>query len=162
MEEMTRFGSDLDEIARKLHLQGKARVDHICFKCESSEVYNQVWSLLRRHSIYLYESTLAERQVGYIHLRAGKPTVLGVIDHLELSDVKPGKTQKSHCHHIEIMPAGTTSYDDLVEIFRTAGKKIEVNDAPHHKTHDVLLQDDFRIRLTRAPLLDKIKEEEMH
>ena len=143
-------------------LSSKARSDHICYKCDSSEKFELMKKMFedKSNSVFIYQSIISGRRIAYIALKRAIKTVLGDILFLELSDQKPDGSQTDRFDHIEIYPVSMT-YNELVEAMKQTG--VDVNEVvrPHHTTHDSDIGGGFLIRLTEGPLLDKIKNEEM-
>lgn len=151
------------QFAKRHGVQDRVVLDHICFKCASSADFESMRSLLERRppSAYLYQTYLAGRRVAYIGLLAGLPTSLGgALKCVELADKKPGATEQSGFHHVEIYPVGISRHA-LVVLLQQAGVNITLKERPHHTTYDIALPDGFLIRITDVPLIRKIAEREL-
>lgn len=146
--------------AIKHQLEVTTKADHICYKCDSAVSFEAIKKVFEANSDYIYQSIIAERRISYIKLKQGIETVLGTIYFLELSDQKPDGSQTNSFDHIEIYPT-TITYDELVEKLKTAGEAVIEKIRPHHSTHDIDISDDFLVRLTHEPLVEKIKRDEM-
>ncbi len=88
-----------DNFAHKHSLQGKTGADHICYKCDSKESFDNIRALLEFESEYVYQSIISKRRIAYIKLKSGISTALGEINFLELSDQKPDGSQKNGFDH---------------------------------------------------------------
>lgn len=141
-------------------LRNAAVADHIGYKCASSEEFESLRARLERESSFVYQSMISERRIAVIKLTQAIPTLLGDIRYLELSDQKPDQSQVSGFDHIEIYPAHV-SVDDMVDMLALRGITPKKTVHPHHTTHDIHLENGFRIRLEKEPLIEKIKREEM-
>ena len=148
-----------DAFAKKHELLGKAQADHICYKCDSKESFEQMRALFEGESDYAYQSIISKRRIAIIRLKVGIETALGTIFFVELSDQKPDNSQEDKFDHIEAYPVGW-SYDDMVKIFEVSEKVVKV-ERPHHTTHDIDIGEGFLFRCTHGPLIEKIKTEEM-
>jgi len=156
------FITGFNDFVAANNLLAKARSDHICYKCDSSEKFERMREMFedKSNSRFIYQSIISGRRIAYVALRRAIKTVLGDIRFLELSDQKPDGSQTDRFDHIEIYPVGI-KYSELVEAMKQTG--VDVNEVvrPHHTTHDSDIGGGFLIRLTEGPLLDKIKNEEM-
>ena len=135
--------------------------DHLCFKCASSEEYERMRALLEPEAHFVYQSYIGKRRIAILKFRTLQfDTSFGSIRTLELSDQKPDQSQKSGFDHVEIYSV-SGSYEDLVHALHERGAVFEETHRPHHTTHDLKLPGRFTLKLTREPLLDKIKRDEM-
>ncbi len=150
---------EFDSFARRHGLEGIARADHICYKCDSRESFESVRKIFENNSDYLHQSIISRRRICYIKLKKGIETALGSIMFLELSDQKPDRSQMNGFDHIEVYGV-KISYDEMVGKIAESEKIIKV-ERPHHTTHDVDIKDGFLFRCTQGPLIEKIKKEEM-
>jgi predicted metalloenzyme YecM len=155
------FVERFNAFAKKHALDGVASADHICYKCDSAESFEQMRAMFEGEgSEYMYQSIISKRRIAVIKLARGIETALGVIYFLELSDQKPDGSQKNSFDHIEIYPLDRT-YDELVQTFEHAGETVTKVVRPHHTTHDIDIGNGFLTRLTEGPLIEKITREEM-
>lgn len=143
-------------------LDGQVIIDHICFKCESSEEYDSLRKIFEVDPSckYLYQVNLSGRRVAYLGLRKGFTAKQGEIMCIELADKKPGHEDRLGFNHVEIYPK-TMGYDELVESLVNQGVNASLKTRPHHTTHDISLPDGFMIRLTDQPLIKKITTQEL-
>ena len=151
--------ANFDHFAEKHQLMSRARADHICYKCDSSEVFEFIRSLFEERAGYIYQSIISKRRIAIIKLPKSIDTILGPIHFLELSDQKPDSSQTNRFDHIEVYPVCWT-YDAMVDELSKTESVIQA-DRPHHPTHDILISDTFLFRCTREPLIEKIKREEL-
>ena len=137
-----------------------ASADHICFKCASSEEFESLRAMFEHKSVFVYQSIISKRRIAIVKFTQPLPSILGDIWFLELSDQKPDGSQISGFDHIEIYPKlGTV--ENLVEKIELKGVLMEKVTRPHHTTFDLVIQDDFKIRIESEPLIEKIQREEM-
>lgn len=148
-----------DVFAEKHRLGGRAKADHICYKCDSSKAFEHLRALFEQEPSCLYQSLIAGRRIAIIRLPHPIETVLGPINWLELSDQKPDGSQTNRYDHIEAYPTGMT-YDAMVQELERTEEVIKA-DRPHHPTHDISLGSSFLFRCTHEPLIEKIKREEL-
>ncbi len=148
-----------NEFATKHSFAGRTAADHICYKCGSTEVFENIRSLLEHESKYLYQSIISGRRIAYIKFKAPIPSTLGDIWFLELSDQKPDGSQVDGFDHVEVYPT-TMSYDEMIaELEKTETVKHAVR--PHHTTHDIDITPTFLFRCEPGPLIEKIQKEQM-
>lgn len=157
--EAVRYAALFDSFAAKHALQGRVLPDHICYKCESTESFEQMRKLCEGASAYIYQSIISKRRIAIIRLSKSIQTSLGPIDFLELSDQKPDGSQHEGFDHIEAYPVGW-SYEDMIAAFEQ-NETVEKVERPHHTTHDIDIGDGFLFRCTRGLLVEKIKATEM-
>lgn len=138
-------------------LIGKIHADHICFKCGSSELFEEIRALFEG-STWFYQSIISNRRIAVVRLKSPIATLVGDITTLELSDQKPDMSQSTGFEHIEAYPT-TISYDTLTAILSNAGA-VYIG-RPHHSTYDVDIGDRFLFRSTKEPLVKKIVAEQM-
>jgi predicted metalloenzyme YecM len=138
-------------------LQELVKADHICYKCDSSSVFERMRLLFETQS-WMYQSIIAKRRIALIKLPSPFETTAGNINLLELSDQKQDNSQTNRYDHIEIYST-KLKYDELVSLISSKGLRVNEIVRPHHTTHDITLDTGFIIRLTREPLLEKIKDE---
>lgn len=137
-----------------------AKADHICYKCASSEDFEKLRGIFEMNCRWIHQSIIANRRISLIKLNDSISTSIGDIDLLELSDQKPDGSQSNKFDHIEIFPV-EVSYDELVSQLKSRNLKVVEVVRPHHTTHDIDMGEGFLVRLTKKPLLDKIRDEEM-
>lgn len=137
-----------------------ACVDHICWKCASSEEFEAWRAVFESVSPFIYQSLIAGRRIAVIALPQRIMTDLGEIRFLELSDQKPDGSQKSGFDHLEIYPThGSASA--LCDVLTEQGMIFEKIVRPHHTTYDARIEGGPLMRLEDEPLIEKIKREEM-
>lgn len=150
-----------DAFANDHQLTERAKADHICYKCGSTERFEAIRATLETESVFVYQSIISGRRIAIIRFREPVKTALGDIHVLELSDQKPDNSQVDGFDHIEIYPThGST--DDLVDYLRGEHVVIDTVSRPHHTTHDTVLEIGFIVRVEDEPLLEKIRKSEMH
>lgn len=137
-----------------------ARADHICFKCASSQEFEQMRAMFEGSSTFIYQSIISKRRIAIVKFAEPLKTKLGDIWFLELSDQKPDNSQTSGFDHIEIYPTNG-SIDDLAADLAATGVTLEKIVRPHHTTYDGFIEGTFKIRLEAEALVDKIKAMEM-
>lgn len=146
--------------ATKNELSNRAKADHICYKCGSTESFEAIRAMFEGESAFVYQSIISKRRIAIIRFRNAIKTALGDINVLELSDQKPDNSQVDGFDHIEVYPtAGTTN--ELVDYLRSCNVTIDTADRPHHVTHDLILANGFKVRIEDGPLLEKIVREEI-
>jgi hypothetical protein len=151
---------DVDAFARKHDLKDMAEADHICYKCGSTERFEQMRRMLEGESEYIHQAIISGRRIAYIRLKKSISTALGEITFLELSDQKQDGSQRDGFDHVEMFPVGI-SYDDLAAKLEGGGEVLKKVVRPHHTTYDLTLESGFLIRLEPDALIEKIKREEM-
>jgi predicted metalloenzyme YecM len=149
-----------DEFARAHSLPGNAVLDHFCFKCASKEEFELMRAMLEPEADFLYQSYISGRRIAIIRLKEALQSVLGPVDVLELSDQKPSGSQKSGFDRVEILPVGL-SYEELTAKLEKEGVTLRKIERPHHTTLEADLSEGYEVKLTREPLLEKIKRDEM-
>ena len=149
-----------DDFSATHHLTDKGKADHICYKCSSSESFENIRRMFepKSRARWVYQSIIAGRRIALIRLVRPIETELGEVDVLELSDQKPDGSQSEGFDHIEVYPV-YVSYDRLVSYLRE--RKLEVKEIvrPHHTTHDILIGRGYLLRLTREGLIEKVTGE---
>jgi predicted metalloenzyme YecM len=139
-------------------LKGRAKADHICYKCASPKSFETIKILFESGSRWIYQSIIAGRRIALIKLTSPLESVLGEIDLLELSDQKPDGSQTEGFDHIEAY-AIDGDYSGFVDYFKARGVEVKEVRRPHHTTHDIKLDKGLIFRLTQGPLAEKIKKE---
>lgn len=137
-----------------------ARVDHLGYKCESSVQFEQIRAFLEPECVFIYQSYISGRRIAILKLKTPFETSLGSIEVLELSDQKPDGSQTAHFDHAEIYPVGMP-YEEFAHRLEEKGVELEKTERPHHTTYDLVLGTDMKLKLTREPLSEKIKRDEM-
>ncbi len=138
----------------------KAIADHICYKCASSEEFEQMRTMLEKESVFVYQSIISNRRIAIIRLKNSIATTLGEVWFVELSDQKVDGSQRSEFDHIEIYPE-TGSMEDLVRILEEKGVIVEKVSRPHHTTFDVAIHESFKTRIEPEALIEKIIRDEL-
>lgn len=152
--------SAAEDFARKHALVGRIVADHICYKCSSSQSFEERRAALEHESEYIHQSIISGRRIAYIKFKKLVESLLGPVHFLELSDQKPDGSQVEGFDHVEVYPTAF-SYDEFVLKLEQAGERVQKIVRPHHTTHDVELWNGFVFRLCSEPLIEKIKRDEM-
>lgn len=142
------------------NIGSKVLADHICFKCESFDVFEKMRALLEPESIFVYQSYISNRRIAIIKLKKAFETSVGLINILELSDQKPDNSQVTKFDHIELCPVDI-SYDSLIVHLQERGVSLEKIERAHHTTYDTLLENGYELKFTHEHLIEKIKRDEM-
>ena len=157
-----------NDFVRQNNLIDSAFVDHICYRCENSENYENIRKMFEQNSNFIYQAIISNRRIAVIKLKESINTVLGDIFVLELSDQKADNSQSEGFDHIEIVAKNykeVGSYENFVNIFEKLKEegKIEMKKSvrPHHTTYDITLGR-YNLRLEREFLVEKIKNEEFY
>lgn len=148
-----------NNFVEKHSLIGRVLPDHICYKCGSTESFENIRKLFEGKSKYIYQSIISKRRIAIIRFETGIETKLGTINFLELSDQKPESSQQEGFEHIEAYPVAGT-YDELVSEFEATEEVLKV-ERPHHTTHDIDIGEGFLFRCTKELVIEKIKRSEM-
>jgi hypothetical protein len=135
-------------------------VDHICYKCGSTEDFERIRAIFESESHFIYQSIISKRRIAIVKFKKGIDTILGPIYYLELSDQKPDGSQVNGFDHIEIFPT-TGSVEELSDHISGKGITVVKVERPHHTTYDLEIGEGYAIKLTTEPLVEKIKREEM-
>lgn len=149
-----------NDFVEKFDLAGKAAPDHICFKCDSNDEFQRIRAILEPKSTFIYQSYISGRRIAKFRLKWGFQTFLGLISVVELSDQKEDNSQTSSFEHIEIYPT-SLDYEELVKLLMEKGADLMKKERPHYTTYDMRLGEEYEIKLTHEPILEKIKREEM-
>jgi len=149
-----------DRFVNRYELKGRIVADHICYKCGSSDSFEKIRSAFETNSEWIYQSIISKRRIAIIRLNNDIETIAGKINLLELSDQKPDGSQSEGFDHIEVYPKNM-GYDDLVTYLEEKGLEVNKTIRPHHTTHEVRTESGLIMRLTREPVLDIIKREQM-
>ncbi len=151
---------EFNEFAEKYSLDTHATVDHLCYKCSDAAEFEQMRHVLEESSDFLYQSIISQRRIAIIKLQQPIMTIAGPVYYIELSDQKIDGSQKSGFDHIEVWPKDM-QYEDLVKLLTEKGENFLEVKRPHHTTHDLALPNGFGIKISREPLIEKIKGDEM-
>ena len=135
-------------------------IDHICYKCDSREEYEQLRALFEYDDSFIYQSIISKRRIAVIGFAQPLISQYGDIWYLELSDQKPDGSQKSSVDHIELI-SSQVGYSELLQRFSLPDLVIEENIKPHHSTHDIVFPNGVKIKLSHGKLVDKIYRDEM-
>lgn len=141
-------------------LSHRVVADHICYKCASATSFEAIRKMFEAESAFIYQSIISKRRIAIIRFHTAIETALGPIQLLELSDQKPDGSQTEGFDHIEIYPS-SGSTNDLVAHLRSKDVTVKTHVRPHHTTHDLVLENGFKVRIEDEPLLQKITREEM-
>ncbi len=152
---------EVDAFVRKHALAGQVRADHICYKCDSTQSFEEKRKMLELESEYIHQSIISKRRIAYLKFKKPVASSIGDIFFLELSDQKPDGSQTEGFDHVEMYPTAGT-YEELVAKLEQAGETVLQVVRPHHTTHDIKLPSGFLVRLCQEPLIEKIKREEMN
>ncbi len=152
--------SDFNNFIQKHNLQLRVKADHFCYKCGDSDTFESIRKILENESVFVYQSIISQRRIAIIKLKKGIETSAGTLDLLELSDQKPDNSQKNSFDHVEIYSLNET-YEELVASIIADGEKVVEAKRPHHTTHDLMMSEQFSLKFTRGPLIEKIKSDEM-
>ncbi len=159
--ETDKYVSLFNSFAQKHTLAGSASADHICYKCGSRESFEAMRLMMERESEFIYQSIISKRPIAYLKLKKPIETDLGSVYFLELSDQKPDGSQAEGFDHIEAYPT-QGSYQDMVQKLEAEGETVVLVERPHHTTHDIDIGGGFLYRCTPGPLIEKIRDAEMH
>lgn len=66
-----------DTFAEKHQLVGRAQADHLCYKCDSREVFEYTRGLFEAGDGYIFQSIIAKRRIAVIRLPRPIQTALG-------------------------------------------------------------------------------------
>ena len=142
-------------------LQGKAKADHICYKCVSHATFERLRTMFESSSAFVYQSLISQRRIAYVKLTIPIETDLGPIYFVELSDQKPDNSQSNAFDHVEIFPSDG-DYEALIEDLSDQGVELMKVERPHHTSYDIALPNGFEIKVAIEPLVQKITREEMN
>lgn len=159
-KEGDRLTQQFNAFIEENNLHAQTLPDHICFKCGNTELFEQLRALLETEAKFVHQAIISGRRIAMIKLSRGFQTCLGEITVLELSDQKPSNSQVTGFDHIEIYPQ-ESSFDDFVQMIELTGAQMNKVERPHHTTYDIPLGEKYNVKLTREPIFEKIKREEM-
>lgn len=167
MHTLEHFYKDAEELISKFNafveksdVKDVALPDHICFKCGDAETFENIRSLLEKDAAFLHQANISGRRIAMIKLTKPFMTSLGEITVLELSDQKPNNSQTTTFDHIEIYPKDIF-FDVLVEKIEASDVSLKKVERPHHTTYDIQIGDRYNVKLTKEPIFEKIKRDEM-
>jgi predicted metalloenzyme YecM len=140
------------------NLQDVIMVDHICYKCESNESFEEWRKLFDFEAKNFYQAIISKRRIATVIFKQTIKTEAGEIAYLELSDQKPDGTQTEGFDHIEFVPKNKT-VEDVVLILGSKNIKV-VKDVKPHITQYQIDMGKYNFRLAEIRLVDKIKTEE--
>jgi hypothetical protein len=143
----------------KERIAERIRADHVCYRCDSSTLYDHVRRLFEMESRFIYQSLLGGRRVAYISTLRSFETEAGPLRFLQLTDARPQHCDKAQFHHVEAYPTDG-NYDLLISELGTR-VNMTLDRRDHHVTHDVVLDGGLILRLTRWPFLERIKVDEL-
>ena len=152
-------GKTFDAFVANYNLTSKVTADHICYKCSAQTIFETIRKMFESESDWIYQAIISKRRIATIRTKQCLETLAGNINLVELSDQKPDGSQTDGFDHIEMYPT-SIPYDALVSYLRKQGLDVKEVVRPHHTTHDITLENGFIIRLTRDPLVNKIKKEQ--
>lgn len=140
------------------NLQDVIVADHICYKCGSSESYEEWRKLFDFEAKNFYQAIISKRRIALVLLKENIKTEAGDIGYLELSDQKPDGTQIEGFDHVEFIPKNK-SLDEVLKILEEKNIKID-KDVKPHITQYIIQEGKYNFRLAEMRLVDKIKLEE--
>lgn len=151
-----------------IHSQ-RISLDHIGYKFQSSEKYEEARRSFEYDSSYVYTSIIGGRRISYVKLNRPFDIASGRIDFLELADQKPDGSQIDGFDHIEIFPSTKSSLEEsagrstdisgVLPLLRGIGPVVR-NENGSSSTYDLQL-DGFKVKLRTRPLIEKIVLKEM-
>lgn len=147
-----------NEFVTKYSLQDFVSVDHICFKCDSGESFEEWRKVFEREGKNLYQAIISKRRIATITFKNPINTLAGQINYLELSDQKPDNSQTEGFDHIEFYPK-SKSLEEVLEIFESREVSF-IKDVKPHITQYIIEVGKYNFRLASERLVDKIKKEE--
>ncbi len=147
-------------LAKEHGLSAFLSSDHICYKSDSHETFEEVRRMLELNSYYMYESWIGGRLIAIFKLKEGIAVEGDVFSYIELHDKKPSVDIKRGFYHLEMYPKGI-SYDEALDKLKAKGLAFEADPTPHHPVYEMLLSSGFGVRLEREPIMSKIKNEEI-
>lgn len=157
LEGMKRFAAVIDEFAAAHQLEGRAKVDHVCVRCGVPAMFDMTMVEMEPVSLFIHQTRIGGKRNAYFALKpeAAIMTHLGWVRFMELSDKPADDPRRAPFHHVEIYPTGI-EYAKLIELLSSRGVTFELDERPHHVTHDHVLPDGRFARFTQVPLIDKI------
>ncbi|MFO0702519.1 MAG: VOC family protein [Candidatus Andersenbacteria bacterium] len=150
----------LNQIAEDYGLVGRARADHLCYKCGDHASYLHLREVLEPYADYNHVAPIGGRMISYLKLREPLSTVLGPIWYIELSDQKPDGSQHEGFDHVEVYPT-ESSMRALAVHLEARGLQTSAGSCPTHETIDVRRIKGLKLRIEAGPLVEKIAREEM-
>lgn len=140
------------------NLENLIVADHMCYKCKSSESYEEWRRLFDFNSKNIFQSIISDRRIALVTFKNPIQTIIGEIKYLELCDYKKGQVGGDFFDHIEIVPIHM-QVEELVELLKNKGVLLEKVERPHHTTFDILLGS-HNVKLSNELLINKIKRDE--
>lgn len=137
----------------------KMEIDHICYKCASSEEFENIKRFFEFEDKFIYQSIISKRRLAYIGLAEPLHSKFGDIFYFELSDQKPDGSQKSEVEHLEFVPEGI-SYEEMVNLFKNGGFLLKENIKPNHTVYEALVPGIGEIKLSHERLVHTIYKKE--
>jgi len=78
-------------------------MDHVCWRCESVNEYDEMLELLKKHGILFHQSIHNDREISLIQLDQAISYLDRKIDLIELPSPKPSKPYCSGFEHVEFV-----------------------------------------------------------
>lgn len=132
--------------------------DHICYKCSNKKEFEHIRAFFEEHGQFIYQAEISGRPIATIKFKEPLVCERGEVWYLELSDQKPDGSQTSRWDHMEVKH-NTDDYGGLVQSAQDLGLDVVEKFRPHHTTHEVKLENGFKLVFTREMLGEKIKKE---
>lgn len=139
-----------------LNLPACVESDHICWKCASSDEYEQMLLVLKPQCFFVYESMISGRRIAILKLKVGFESESGFFRFVELSDQKPDGSQVSGLDHLQVYHRKLIAEQLAEELETKGGLKFVKVFRPHHTTYEADLSSRLTIHLADEPLIDKI------
>lgn len=95
-------------------------IDHICYKCASSEEFEKLRNEFEFKDRFVYQAIISSRRIAYIGMQDPLNSYLGEVYFLELCDQKSDGSQIGGVDHIELIPK-EIDYSELVNRFNKNG-----------------------------------------
>jgi len=153
--------------------------DHFSYKCREVREYAELLSRFEEYTDgwsgcrFLHQTVISGRLVSVIGLTDSISTPLGALKFLELSEPKPMSADTGGFDHVEIYrkPTQYTPWAELEELAELlnarSGARFVKKGRRHHSTWDAVIardpsredRQDFILRLTEGPLIEKIAQE---
>lgn len=149
---------EFNELTKGYAFLIKAIPDHICYKCKTRKEFETIRNWYEKHGQWIYQTEISGRAIATIKLREPFRCWMGEVWYLELSDQKPDGSQEESWDHMEVKHR-EDRYDELVDRAQNIGLDVIEKVRPHHTTHEVMLENSFKLVFTREMLGEKIKKE---
>ena len=150
--------AQFDEQTKTFAFMKHAVPDHICYKCKTREEFETIRDWYEEYGEWIYQTEISGRAIATIKLKNPFSLDIGEVWFLELSDQKPDGSQKGAWDHLEVKHEDN-QYDWLVDQAGETGLDVIEKKRPHHTTHEVKLENGFKLVFTREMLGEKIKKE---